>query len=76
MIKKNLSNCLKEVFKKEKIPKNIDNLKFGSFNSWDSLGHVNLLLSIEKKFKFKFSFDEMYKVKTIKEIIRKINKLK
>ena len=76
MIKKNLSNCLKEVFKKEKIPKNIDSLKFGSFNSWDSLGHVNLLLSIEKKFKFKFSFDEMYKVKTIKEIIRKINKLK
>ena len=76
MIKKSLSNCLKEVFKKEKIPKNIENLKFGSFDSWDSLGHLNLLLLIEKNFKVKFTFDEMYKIKTIKEIIRKINKYK
>ena len=76
MIKKNLSNCLKEVFRKERIPKNIENLKFGSFDSWDSLAHLNFLLLIEKKFKVKFSFEEMYKIKTIKEIIHKINKYK
>ena len=76
MIKKNLSNCLKEIFGKKRIPKNIENLKFGSFDSWDSLTHLNLLLLIEKKFKVKFSFEEMYKIKTIKEIIHKINKYK
>ena len=76
MIKKNLSNCLKEVFRKERIPKNIENLKFGSFDSWDSLAHLNLLILIEKNFKVKFSVKEMYKIKTIKEIIHKINKYK
>ena len=76
MIKKNLSNCLKEVFRKERIPKNIENLKFGSFDSWDSLAHLNLLILIEKNFKVKFSVKEMYRTKTIKEIIRKINKRK
>ena len=76
MIKKNLSNCLKEVFKKERIPKNIENLRFGSFDSWDSLAHLNLLILIEKNFKVKFSVKEMYRTKTIKEIIRKINKYK
>ena len=76
MIKKNLLNCLKEIFRKERIPKNIENLQFGSFDSWDSLAHLNLLLLIEKKFKVKFSFEEMYKIKTIKEIIYKINKYK
>ena len=76
MIKKNLLNCLKEIFRKERIPKNIENLQFGSFDSWDSLAHLNLLLLIEKKFKVKFSFEEMYKIKTIKEIIHKINKYK
>ena len=76
MIKKNLSNCLKEVFRKERIPKNIENLKFGSFDSWDSLAHLNLLILIEKNFKVKFSVKEMYRTKTIKEIIRKINKYK
>ena len=74
MIKKNLLNCLKEIFRKERIPKNIENLQFGSLDSWDSLSHLNLLLLIEKKFKVKFSFEEMYKIKTIKEIIHKINK--
>ena len=76
MIKRNLLKCLKEIFRKERIPKNIENLQFGSFDSWDSLSHLNLLLLIEKKFKVKFSFEEMYKIKTIKEIIYKINKYK
>tara|TARA_B000000460_G_scaffold66232_1_gene45331 strand:- start:245 stop:475 length:231 start_codon:yes stop_codon:yes gene_type:complete len=76
MIKKNLLNCLKEIFRKERIPKNIKNLQFGSFDSWDSLAHLNLLLLIEKKFKIKFSLEEMYKIKTVKEIIYAINKYK
>ena len=46
--------ALKKTFPKSKIPKEIENLKIGDLKGWDSLGHVNLLLEIEKIFKFKF----------------------
>ena len=74
MIEKKLKSCLEEVFKQEKIPKDIKKLKFGSFKTWDSLSHLNLLLVTEKKFKIKFSLDEMYKIKTVKDILSAINK--
>ena len=73
-MKKKLKSCLEVVFKKEKIPNDIKKLKFGSFNSWDSLSHLNLLLVTEKKFKIKFSLDEMYKIKTVKDILSAIKK--
>ena len=68
MIDKILHDCLKKNFPKEKIPRLIDKLGYGSFKTWDSLGHLNLLMLIEKKFKFKFKFDQMLCIKTIKEI--------
>ena len=69
MIEKKILICLREIFKKEKIPKNVNNLELGSLKSWDSLSHLNLLLVIEKKFKIKFTLDQMYELRTIKEII-------
>ena len=50
MIEKKIFSCLKTIFKKEKIPKKITNLEYGNFKSWDSLAHLNLLFTIEKKF--------------------------
>lgn len=76
MIEKKLHHCLKKIFKNNKIPKNIKNLKIGSFKSWDSLSHLNLLLIIEKKFKIKFPLKQMYEIRTIKEVISFINKSK
>ena len=69
MIEKKILICLKEIFKKEKIPKNVNNLELSSLKSWDSLSHLNLLLVIEKEFKTKFTLDQMYELRTIKEII-------
>ena len=69
MIEKKILICLREIFKKEKIPKNVNNLKLGSLKSWDSLSHLNLLLVIEKKFKTRFTQNQMYELRTIKEII-------
>tara|TARA_E500000178_G_C16826932_1_gene664215 strand:- start:167 stop:394 length:228 start_codon:yes stop_codon:yes gene_type:complete len=74
MIKKKIKKCLEKIFKSEKIPKNIDNLKLGSFKSWDSLAHLNLLLLIEKEFKFKFPLKMIYEIKSLKEIISFLNK--
>ena len=74
MIKKKITECLIKTFPKERIKKNIDDLKVGSFKKWDSLAHLNLLLLIEKKFKIKFSIDEMTSLKKISQIINKIKK--
>ena len=74
MIEKKIFSCLKMIFKKEKIPKKITNLEYGSFKSWDSLSHLNLLLTIERKFKIKFALNEMYELSSVKEIIESIEK--
>ena len=66
MIEKKLFNILKKIFKTEKVPKDIKKLKFGSFKSWDSLAHLNLLLLIEKDFKIKFPLKEMFEIRSIK----------
>tara|TARA_Y100000996_G_scaffold311368_1_gene247775 strand:- start:209 stop:454 length:246 start_codon:yes stop_codon:yes gene_type:complete len=70
IIEKKIILCLKKVFKNEKLPKNIYKLKIGSFKSWDSLAHVNLLLLIEKEFKVKLPLNNIYKIRTINEIKR------
>ena len=70
MIENKIRVALTEIFKKQKIPKNIDNLKFGSFKNWDSLNHLNLMLLIEVRLKIKFTMTEMSEIKTIKGLLK------
>lgn len=70
MIENKIRVALTEIFKKQKIPKNIKNLKFGSFKNWDSLKHLNLLLLIEVRLKIKFTMTEMSEIKTIKDLLK------
>ena len=74
MQKKNekIIKILKKIFPKSKIPKKIDNLKIGDFREWDSIGHVNLLLEIEKIFKIKFSSKVFLNLNSIKSIKKKL----
>lgn len=74
MIEKKLCNCLKSIFKSEKVVKDIKDLKLGSYKSWDSLAHLNLLLLVEKEFKIKFALKEMYEIKSIKQILSTVKK--
>ena len=76
LINKKLKKCLKKIFKKEKIPSNILKLKIGSFKSWDSLSHLNLLLLIEEEFQIKFPLKQIYEIRSIKQIISLIKKIK
>ena len=76
MIETKIKKCLKQIFPKETIPKNINNLKIGSFKKWDSLSHLNLLMLIEKNFKIKFSIDEMTSIKSMSQIIKILIKKK
>ena len=66
MIEKKIFSCLKTIFKNEKIPKKITNLEYGNFKSWDSLAHLNFLLTIEKKFKIKFTSQDICKLSIAK----------
>jgi acyl carrier protein len=64
---------LKKVFPKTKKIKNLKKLQINDIKEWDSIGNLNLLLAIEKDFKIKFSIDEMAEIKSIKQILKKIN---
>lgn len=74
MLNKRIKACIKKTFPKDKIPKKFKDLKFGSFKLWDSLAHLNLLLSIEEEFKIKFSLYEMTNLKKMSEIIKRLEK--
>jgi len=66
---------LKETFPKEKITKN-KNPKAGDIEKWDSLGHLNFLLAVEKFYKIKFSMKQMIELKDFNTIIKVIIKNK
>jgi len=71
-----LLETFKKVFPKKRNLKKIDNLEINSFMEWDSIGNLNLLLEVEKKFGFKFSMEEMSEIKSIKQINSKIKNIK
>jgi acyl carrier protein len=74
-MEKKILSCFKKTFKKSKLPKDISKMKLGNIKGWDSLGHVNLLLEIEKKFKIKFSMQEISELKSFNKIISKLKKI-
>jgi acyl carrier protein len=63
--------ALKKTFPKSEIPKKIENLKIGDLKGWDSLGHVNLILEIEKIFSFKFGSKIFLSLQSIKKNLPK-----
>ena len=66
--------ALKKTFPKSKIPKEIENLKIGDLKGWDSLGHVNFLLEIERIFKFKFGTKIFLSLQSVKRIKKNLPK--
>lgn len=67
-----IKKIIEKTFKKK--VKNIQNLKIGSFNNWDSIAHLNLILNIEKKYKLRFTIEEITKMNSVKEIIKTLKK--
>ena len=61
-------DAIKKTFSKSKIPKNIDKLKIGDIEEWDSLGNFNLLLEIEKVFKIRIDTKSFNNIKSVKDI--------
>ena len=63
-----LRQILIDTFTKSNIPENIDDLKIGDFEEWDSIGNFNLILAVEQKYKVQFDIENLDKIKSIKDI--------
>ena len=69
-----LRQILIDTFTKSNIPENIDDLKMGVFEEWDSIGNFNLILAIEQKYKIQFDMENLDKIKSIKDIKKFLEK--
>jgi len=64
----NLRQILINTFTKSSIPENIDDLKMGDFDEWDSLGNFNLILAIEQSYQIQFDIEALEKLTSVREI--------
>ena len=65
-----LRKIIVDTFSKSNIPENIDNLKMGDIDEWDSIGNFNLILAIEQKYGIRFNMEDLDNLKSVKEIKR------
>ena len=73
LITKKLQKILIGFFKNKELKIN-NNTKIKDIKGWDSLNHVKIIVLLEKKFKMKFSGDQIYKIKNINDILKNIIK--
>ena len=54
-----------------KVPKskNKNNLNYKNVKQWDSVNHINLILSIESKFKIKITPEQNFNLNSYKKIL-------
>ena len=67
-IKKSLDELFYLILKVPK-SKNKDNLSFKNVKHWDSVNHINLILSIESKFKIKINPEQNFNLNSYKKIL-------
>lgn len=68
-IRSRVYEVMKRVFNLPDLTLDEELLKEGSVEGWDSLGHLNLLMELEREFNIKFSLDDIEKGRTLKNII-------
>ena len=63
-----LTKVFQDVFDDEEISLT-DNTVSSDIEDWDSLNHINLVVSVEKEFGIKFSMGETQKMKNVGEMV-------
>lgn len=74
---KNYSKITKEILSKElrlNISKIRPNISIYNSSQWDSLTHINIIISIEKKIKKKIPLNEISEIENFKHIIKLLKK--
>lgn len=72
-IAERLQKVFREVFDDDKIVI-FDQMISKDIEDWDSLMHINLIISIEEEFRLKFTTDEILGMENVGEFIRLIEK--
>lgn len=67
---------LQEVFINSDIPENVQDLKLGDLEEWDSLGNFNFLLAVENFFDIRFELDEIGEIKSVQDVINHLHNSK
>ena len=74
-MKEKLLKTFNDTFPDAKFDQNdFKNLELNSIPEWDSIGNLSLLMNIESNFGIRFSSDELSEIKSIKEILKLLNK--
>ena len=74
-VKDDLDKIFKTIFK-EKNLQTIENLSAETYKKWDSISHVNLILSLESKFKINIDEDDALNLMSYSKILKHLkNKL-
>ena len=74
-MKEKLLKTFNDTFPDAKFDQNdFKNLELNSIPEWDSIGNLSLLMNIESNFGIRFSSDELSELKSIKEILKILNK--
>ena len=68
-----LRDILIDTFKNSSIPADINNLKMGDFNEWDSLGNFNLIMAVERIYQLHFDIECIEKMTSVSEINKEID---
>tara|TARA_B100001173_G_C15929583_1_gene522149 strand:- start:264 stop:485 length:222 start_codon:yes stop_codon:yes gene_type:complete len=72
-MEKKIILIISKIFKKKKIQLK-DSPK--SIQKWDSLGHLELISSLNKVFKIEISFEDTIKIKNVSDVIKVCKKYK
>jgi acyl carrier protein len=71
-MKEKVINIAKEVFQNDVN----ENSKIGDFDSWDSLGKLNLFMALESELDVKFSHEEIIDSDSVEKIVTLIESKK
>lgn len=64
-----LQILFKETFPTAEFDVPLETLELNSIPEWDSLGNLNLLLSVEENCEIRFSSEELSEIKSIKQLV-------
>ena len=70
-----LQNIFRDIFDDEELSIN-ENTVQDDIEDWDSIAQLNLVIAIEKEFNTKFKVDEIANIKSVKDMLKKINEKK
>jgi acyl carrier protein len=70
-VKIKVQNIFERIFKKK--INEFEKLEFNKTKNWDSLKHIQLIISLEKEFNIKITTSEVEKLTSYKKIIKYFN---